>query len=72
LSTPIWTFSPDPNVGALWFGIGAPTQTQVDGTGFVIMIAIAKMLENEFHKYMSNLIKSGIWNCASGKNFTFF
>jgi hypothetical protein len=40
------------NIGALWFGIGKPTQTQVDGMEFVIMIAIAKMPEDKFRKDM--------------------
>ena len=40
------------NVGALWFGIGKPDESQYDGLDFVIMIAIAKMPEGKFRKDM--------------------
>lgn len=40
------------NIGALWFGIGKPKNMQINGLDFVIMISIAKMPEDKFHKDM--------------------
>lgn len=40
------------NIGALWFGIGKPEEWIIDGLGFVIMIAIAKMAEGQFRRDM--------------------
>lgn len=40
------------NIGALWFGIGKPDQTEVEGLNYVIMIATAKMPETSFRKDM--------------------
>lgn len=40
------------NIGALWYGVGKPDQTEVEGLNFVIMIAIAKMPEASFRKDM--------------------
>ena len=40
------------NIGALWFGIGKPDKTEVEGLNHVIMIAIAKMTETSFRKDM--------------------
>lgn len=40
------------NIGALWFGIGRPQNTQTNGLDFMIMISIAKMPENKFRKDM--------------------
>lgn len=42
----------DKNIGALWFGIGKPDQSEVEGLKHVIMIAIAKMPEASFRKDM--------------------
>ncbi|MBQ8246077.1 MAG: nitroreductase [Lachnospiraceae bacterium] len=40
------------DIGALWFGIGKPSEPQYDGLDFVIMIAIAKMPAEKFRKDM--------------------
>lgn len=40
------------NIGALWFGIGAPANSKLNNLDYVIMISIAKMPENKFRKDM--------------------
>lgn len=40
------------NIGALWYGIGKPKEKHFDGLEYVIMIAIAKMPEDQFRKDM--------------------
>ena len=40
------------NIAALWFGIGKPDEREMDGMGYVIMIAIAKAPETAFRKDM--------------------
>ncbi len=40
------------NIGALWFGIGKPPESRMNGLDYVIMIAIAKMTEDKFRKDM--------------------
>lgn len=40
------------NIGALWFGIGKPQHTQLNGLDYVIMISIAKMPADKFRKDM--------------------
>lgn len=40
------------NIGALWFGIGKTEEKQVNGLGYVIMIAIAAMPQEKFRKDM--------------------
>ena len=40
------------NIGSLWFGIGKPEETQYNDLDFVIMIAIAKVADDQFRKDM--------------------
>ncbi len=40
------------NIGALWFGIGRPKQTTLEGLEYVIMMAISKMPSDKFRKDM--------------------
>lgn len=40
------------NIGALWFGIGRPKDLKIRGLSYIIMIAIAKVKENEFREDM--------------------
>lgn len=40
------------NIGSLWFGIGKVKEEKYSHLDFVIMIAIAKMSENQFRKNM--------------------
>lgn len=40
------------DIGALWFGIGKVNESNYEGMGFVIMIAIAKMPKEKFRKNM--------------------
>ena len=54
------------NIGTLWFGIGKVEEKQLDGLDFVIMIAIAKV--DQDNKFRKNMYKSKrkelseIWN----------
>ena len=40
------------NIGSLWFGIGKVEEEKYNDLEFVIMIAISKMSEDKFRKYM--------------------
>ena len=40
------------DIGALWYGIGRPKKTRLDGLDYIIMIAISKMPEDRFRRDM--------------------
>lgn len=44
------------NIGTLWFGIGKPTEKELDGLDFVIMMAIAKI--DDESKFRKDMFKS--------------
>lgn len=44
------------NIGTLWFGIGTPDETTLDGLDFVIMIAISKV--DDSAKFRKNMFKA--------------
>lgn len=54
------------NIGALWFGIGKPEKSQIDGIDFVIMIAIAKMPCDKFRKDMHKSKRKPLGEIWSG------
>ncbi len=55
------------NIGALWFGIGKPSEIKSNGLDFVIMISIAKMPENKFRKDMFKAKRKPLDEIWSGK-----
>ena len=44
------------NIGTLWFGIGKPTEKELDGLDFVIMMAISKV--DSIDKFRKDMFKS--------------
>ena len=50
------------NIGTLWFGIGKPDETEIDGLNFVIMMAIAKVDSPD--KFRKDMYKSKRKECS--------
>ena len=55
------------NIGALWFGIGKPKETKVNGLEYVIMIAFKRMPEKSFRKDMFKSKRKPIEEIWSGE-----
>ena len=55
------------NIGALWFGIGKPKETKVNGLEYVIMIAFKRMPEKSFRKDMFKSKRKPIKEIWSGE-----
>ncbi len=58
------------NIGTLWFGIGKPKEKELDGLDYVIMIAIAKVDDEEkFRKDMYKSKRKSISEIWQGDNY---
>ena len=55
------------NIGALWFGIGKPKETKVNGLEYIIMIAFKRMPEKSFRKDMFKSKRKPIEEIWSGE-----
>ena len=55
------------NIGTLWFGIGKPKETAVNGLEYIIMIAFKRMPEKSFRKDMFKSKRKPIEEIWSGE-----